>query len=133
MGSPDMVSKETLAKFLISLNDEEVERARPLGRRLKRARVRGGEVRDSSKQTNFLDPDFVGAADTQKDGMQAIIDEIDKALKDPELMRKIQQLMDQEGMAEVKSVVKDMVSLLPPARKQMFERAVEAPDCEESS
>eukprot|EP00427_Karlodinium_veneficum_P060740 CAMPEP_0169378546 /NCGR_PEP_ID=MMETSP1017-20121227/39823_1 /TAXON_ID=342587 /ORGANISM="Karlodinium micrum, Strain CCMP2283" /LENGTH=135 /DNA_ID=CAMNT_0009477787 /DNA_START=60 /DNA_END=467 /DNA_ORIENTATION=+ len=70
-----------------------------------------------------------------------IHNEIDKALKDPEVMTKVRKLMDQEGldpegnkvegMAYVKSVVKGMVSLLPPKRKEIFENALEAPDCEE--
>mmetsp|Transcript_79815 Transcript_79815/g.125899 ORF Transcript_79815/g.125899 Transcript_79815/m.125899 type:complete len:213 (-) Transcript_79815:48-686(-) len=67
--------------------------------------------------------------------------EIDKALKDPAVMTKVQKLMNQEGldpegnkvegMALVKSVVKGMVSLLPAKRKELFENALEEPGCEE--
>lgn len=70
-----------------------------------------------------------------------IHNEIDRALKDPQVMTKVKKLMGQEGvdpegnkvegMAYVKSVVKGMVSLLPPKRKEIFENALEAPDCEE--
>jgi len=77
----------------------------------------------------------------QMESSRVIHNEIDRALKDPEVMTKVKKLMDKEGfdpegnkvegLAFVKSVVKGMTSLLPAKKKAMFENALEAPDCEE--
>jgi uncharacterized protein (UPF0147 family) len=74
------------------------------------------------------DPEFIKAAEQQKEAMQGMIDQ---TLKDPEAMKQIQLLIDQQGMEVVKSVLQGIAQMLPAESREKFETVLEEADLEE--